>query len=494
MNKQEHPASDSFESLLNQAFLNLDPEDPRNASVYKAVSRKVMQPTKPALSPIQKLIHMLSQRYYLNTILILTGLTGILFLTFMFFSTPPHTKTGIFSRHRDSDPNSTVSVTTPAPAALKPKPEEDDKVARPILTSANESLLVTDPDHRRADTAIIPDLPRFTNPLPPPVTTVFHIPAMEDTSGIFPHLTDKEIKANNKNKRKMVDMLYRMNKSKYPLLPSTTQAYQGTTVTLQAFRIQNSEVCNLEYRTFLFDLLIQGRKAEFLKAKPAQQLWETETGLEGMKFMKDKYFSDSFYDDYPVVNISREGAEMYCTWLTEEGRKAGADKVNPLVKVRLPYDVEWMYAAQGGNKDAYLPWNSFKLKNPYYVRDGHMVMNKVGYFLANFCLKKYTGSFDSITPGNKKVHRDAYTSAGYMMGLQTYIAPMYSYNPNDYGLYCMSGNAAEMVVVHATKAAGTKGGSWNSDDRHIQYNAEDEYAGKTGPSPYIGFRVVMTAL
>ncbi len=29
----------------------------------------------------------------------------------------------------------------------------------------------------------------------------------------------------------------------------------------------------LEYRTFLFDLLIQGRKEDFLLAKPDQKLW-----------------------------------------------------------------------------------------------------------------------------------------------------------------------------------------------------------------------------
>jgi hypothetical protein len=72
-----------------------------------------------------------------------------------------------------------------------------------------------------------------------------------------------------------------------------------------------------------------------------------------------------------------------------------------------------------------------------------------------------------------------------------------SYNGNDYHLFCVAGNAAEMVWIsnkgrEGTKP-GTKGGSWGSDAEHIKIEAEDEYRGITEGSIYIGFRPVFTA-
>ncbi|MFI5151115.1 MAG: formylglycine-generating enzyme family protein [Bacteroidia bacterium] len=489
MNKHNLPiAPDDFETLLNGVFLELDPDDSRNKLLFEAVSAHVMQGSAPSLSPMQKLIQMITQRYSLNALLILTGIAGIILTTFLLPRRTPHQIAGSFAGEQKT-------VQTPAsesaPDRLELNQQEPVK-AFTAPTHAIESLLVIDKSLRTSDTAAPSELPSFPDPQPS-IIPVLHIPVMEDTAGVFPHLTDKQIKENNKNKRKMVDMLYRMNKKKYPQLAPTTWTVNGANIAIPAFRMQNSEVINLEYRTFLFDLLIQGRKADFLKAKPSQQLWVTETGLEGMKKLQDDYFSSSFYDSYPVVNISRQGAEMYCAWLDEEGRKAGAEKVNPLVHVRLPDDVEWMYAAGGGYQESAYPWSGFMVHDPRLSKLHPTTMNLRGYFLANFCLKKFTGKRDSICVGNTKIHKDAYTTAGMMTGTAMYTAPVYSYNPNDFGIYCMSGNVAEMVVLHGSTTPGTKGGGWNSDEKHIAINGEDEYAGKTGPSPYIGFRVVLTA-
>ena len=69
--------------------------------------------------------------------------------------------------------------------------------------------------------------------------------------------------------------------------------------------MQTTEVTNLEYRTFLFDLLIQGKKDEFLKAKPDQAMWTKEYKYAFLKPMEEHYFSHAAYDEYPVVAISR---------------------------------------------------------------------------------------------------------------------------------------------------------------------------------------------
>ena len=67
-------------------------------------------------------------------------------------------------------------------------------------------------------------------------------------------------------------------------------------------------------------------------------------------------------------------------------------------------------------------------------------------------------------------------------------APVKSYLPNDYGLFHMSGNAAEMISSPTNR---TKGGSYNSTAYHIQIESEDEYEGWTEPSPFIGFRPIL---
>ncbi|HSY76903.1 MAG TPA: SUMF1/EgtB/PvdO family nonheme iron enzyme, partial [Bacteroidia bacterium] len=223
--------------------------------------------------------------------------------------------------------------------------------------------------------------------------------------------------------------------------------------------------------------------------------WVKTPGLTYGEYMKENYFSNCKYDIYPVVNISRQGAEMYCKWLQEELVKRAADKYKGMkIHVRIPTDVEWYYAASSRNKDTIYPWNSSEINSHYVPSGKDKGKNKRGCFLANFCLKKYAFSTDSMRECSATPFKNAYTTAGFIMGEDIYTAPILSYNPNALGFYEMSGNVAEMVlkVNLAAKESkytpGTKGGSWNSDAEHLKLNSADEYAGQTGPSPFIGFR------
>ncbi len=62
-----------------------------------------------------------------------------------------------------------------------------------------------------------------------------------------------------------------------------------------------------------------------------------------------------------------------------------------------------------------------------------------------------------------------------------------SYFPNDFGLYAISGNVAEMI----DQPGKAKGGSWQDEPYYGQVTVVKEY---TLPSPAVGFRVFMEVI
>lgn len=293
---------------------------------------------------------------------------------------------------------------------------------------------------------------------------------MDDLPYQFPKLTEEEIAITKKKKKAMLKALAKHDKDFYVFIPSGSFDYNGKTVSLQAYYIGTCEVTNFEYRTFLFDLLIQGRKDEFLKAKPDQSAW-LDFPFGGYPAFKEGYFSHKAFNDYPVVTISREGAELYCKWLSEEVRKyVGVEKESQYNDVRLPLRVEWVKAASNEGKQLPYPWNG-----PY-------VRHSTGAYQANFV----RGEMDSTM--EKTFSLDT-------LAIHDLLAPVKSYWPNALGLYNMSGNAAEMVYGGMYKSEpGTSGGSWMSFENEIKIYAPDPYKGIVDPKPTIGFRVVSTYL
>jgi formylglycine-generating enzyme required for sulfatase activity len=252
------------------------------------------------------------------------------------------------------------------------------------------------------------------------------------------------------------------------MIASGTFDYQGKLTSVQAFLIQKTEVSNLEYRTFLFDLLIQGRTDDFLKARPDHKQWSILAKKEKSPY-EEHYFSHPAYDNFPVVNISREGAEMYCKWLSQENYKILDDKKKPQFNdMRLPVRAEWVMAASVEGKQGPFAWT------------GQNTRNSTRCFLANY----------SLTPDEYAKQDSVATQTNKANDL---TAPVSSYYPNDFGIYNMCGNVAEMVYNDVeTKAAGTAGGGWRNSEEEIKILGPDPYAGVTTANPAIGFRVVMT--
>ncbi|MCG9911682.1 MAG: SUMF1/EgtB/PvdO family nonheme iron enzyme [Flavobacteriales bacterium] len=199
------------------------------------------------------------------------------------------------------------------------------------------------------------------------------------------------------------------------------------------------------------------------------------------------YFWHPAYDDYPVVGITWKQANAFSIWRTNLMNQFLTSRGDfPVHDFRLPTEAEWEYAARGGLDLSPYPWGG-----PY-------IRNSKGCFLGNF-----------------KPLRGNYIDDG---GFHT--VPANSYNPNEYGLYCMAGNVAEWCRdafeesgysfshdlnpdlyyeakdaadggVPALRRKVIRGGSWKDIGFYLQVSSRS-YEYQDSCKSYIGFRNVQT--
>src|SRR5690606_34307122 len=123
-----------------------------------------------------------------------------------------------------------------------------------------------------------------------------------------------------------------------------------------------------------------------------------------------RYFWHPGFDEYPVVGVSWKQAVAFSHWRTMIHNDYLNSRGDPQVMAyRLPTEVEWEYAARGGKEFSMYPWGG------YSQRDSD------GEVMSNF-----------------KPLRGDYAADG---GIATMSVG--SFEPNEYGLYDMSGNTAE---------------------------------------------------
>ncbi len=256
--------------------------------------------------------------------------------------------------------------------------------------------------------------------------------------------------------------------SGYTFVPSGKLDLNGETKTIQSFIMFQGEVSNQDYAEFLHYLKTNGETEKLKIAQVDTTLWDMGSGFN--KPFQDHYNSHPAYRNYPVVNITKEAAELYCAWLTENflPNKLGDSKL----KFRLPTHDEWIYAANGGQA------------NPVYSWEGPFLRDKKGCHLANY-----------VQFGSENIARD---STGKLV-VETKIslasrsndgadvtAPVKSYWPNAFGLYNMNGNVAEIIGDKEVVA----GGSWRDPGFDVRNQSSKTYS---GAAPNIGFRVIATA-
>lgn len=254
-------------------------------------------------------------------------------------------------------------------------------------------------------------------------------------------------------------------------VPSGNAVVNGDTVSVQGFYMSETEMTNLDYLEFLYHLKKTGDMEKYEIAKIDTTKWNTAFNNAHMEPMTSHYHDHPAYRDYPVVNISREGAELYCQWLTEVYDSISGGELS--LKFRIPTRAEYIRAARGDDHQAQYAWKGTFLRNA----EGNYLANFVQYGDRSISRNKETGQLEVIP-----TYPDAYYADGTFI-----IAKANSYWPNEFGIYNMNGNVSEMVSDGDIAV----GGDWRCPGHDVRIESYKDF---NEPHPTVGFRVVATYL
>lgn len=220
-----------------------------------------------------------------------------------------------------------------------------------------------------------------------------------------------------------------------------------------------SEVSNRLYETFLVDLKKTNNQQTLAVAQIDTLKWRDESSFNEPYVIY--YHQHPAYQNFPVVNVSYAGALKFCEWLTVQYNASPKRKFKKVI-IRLPSEKEWMEAAQAGDSLAQYAWH------------GNSFFNSKGQAYANFTNDiKDTSALKVQMTAN--ANRDV-------------IATIHSYWKNDFGLFNMCGNVAEMIDEEGI----AKGGSWRNKSGDLKIKSKYVYEGNA--QNFIGFRYFVEVL
>jgi gliding motility-associated lipoprotein GldJ len=247
-------------------------------------------------------------------------------------------------------------------------------------------------------------------------------------------------------------------------------------VTVSSFYMDITEVSNVDYREYLhwINRVFIDYPEVYDKAKPDEMVWRERLAYNEPYVAN--YFRYPAFNNYPVVGVSWEQAKEYCIWRTDRvnemqlvkakileldqnpsaennfnteaylagqyegivnaevassdveagGRQVTLEDGILYPSYRLPTEAEWEYAAV-----CPIATNAGHIENgKIFPWVGKIPRDRRNRFLANFTRKSgdYSGVENSGGDGKETT------------------APVNSYLPNGFGLYCMAGNVNEWVA------------------------------------------------
>lgn len=303
-------------------------------------------------------------------------------------------------------------------------------------------------------------------------------------------------------KDKMLQKLLKIDDLLYGKTSPGATMYKNTEVIVPPFVMSNFPVTNLEYKTFLADLVMQGRFEDMKKCLPKEEVWKEY----GCPTLAKNYFSNEIYNDFPVVNIDLEASAMYCEWLqleTNEQLAAEASKISKTSKksitkkkqviVRLPYDYEWIYSADAAF--ALIP-DCAGYNTIYDPSEG--LVDK-GFFKRTSQVNKVNKSQETPMDKLSDVNRFGMTEAEILeifkkaMNYKN-VKSKSSGNPAEPASYpdnveacCLAGHVSELIKSKEGELK-VRGCCWQNKD---EYQKMLSVYNKNGASPFIGFRVLI---
>ncbi len=142
-------------------------------------------------------------------------------------------------------------------------------------------------------------------------------------------------------------------------IPSGNALVKEDTVSVRGFYMSVREISNIDYLEFLHDLKKKGQFDLLEKAKIDTTGWYMVSGRNTA--YAEYYHRHPAYREYPVVNVSKEGAQLYCDFLTRAYDSLSNGELK--IKFRLPTKAEFLRAGRGDDHYATYPWKAPYLRN-----------------------------------------------------------------------------------------------------------------------------------
>jgi formylglycine-generating enzyme required for sulfatase activity len=222
--------------------------------------------------------------------------------------------------------------------------------------------------------------------------------------------------------------------------------------------VDKFEVTVHDFVTFLDEAKKNGRDMSIL-------MYDSNCWRENSPFMEatlEYYYNYRSYKNYPIVGITNVAAQEFCKWLTEKYNANPKRKFKKVV-FKLPTEQEFVKVARSTFDTIMIyPWGYASLYNSKREKNCNFLeINQITIDIKEneFNIKEF-------------------------FGILSMTEPVYSYQPNPYGIFNIVGNVSEMIQEDHY----AMGGDYLSTGYNVRIKSKKYFI---SPSSTVGFRVYM---